>query len=114
MQEIEIMVYQQHDELLLLRVLVDLVLDEVMAEVLVLVLLVVIEQTVRLLQYLIRLHEALQLEGMVGLVLIQQVQAEQLQVIHNERFTIRFIRFQTLFKSLQCHQEFYLLLNTEG
>ena len=113
LQEIEIMGLQQLGELLLLLELVDLVLDEGMVGVLVLVLQVVIEPMVQPLQYLIKLHEALPLEGMEELVRIQQVQAEQLQATHNERFTIRFIPFQTLFKLLQCRQEFYPLLNIE-
>lgn len=113
LQEIEIMGLQQLGELLLLLELVDLVLDEEMVGVLVLVLQVVIEPMVQPLQYLIKLHEVLPLEGMVGLVRIQQVQAVQPQVTHNERFTIRSIPFQTLFKLLQCRQEFYPLLNIE-
>ena len=113
LQEIEIMGFQQQVEPLLLLELVDLVLDEGMVGVLVLVLQVVIEPMVQPLQYLIKLHEVLPLEVMVGLVRIQHEHEEQLQATHNERFTIRFIPFQTLFKLLQCRQEFYPLLNIE-
>ena len=113
LQEIEIMGFQQLGELLLLLELVDLVLDEGMVEVLVLVLQVVIEPMVQPLQYLIKLHEVLPLEGMGELVRIQHEHEERQQATHNERFTIRFIPFQTLFKLLQCRQEFYPLLNIE-